>query len=478
MTDKVLSLMDGFAQAGHDTWRALAEGTLKGGRFEDKLVRRSADGLALGPLFSDRPKTSQINTPTAPHLMGRAWHISPQIDHPDIAHAHRDIMDDLNGGASALTLAIDPAGKTGIAVRNKTDLERLLGDVMADVLPLNLSPSADNFTSAALLANHFKGHAKLSDIQLSLGYAPLRDSPEQISSLAGWVSDHAPHWRALSVNAAAAHNEGASPAQELAFMLAVGCAYIRALLKTQSIETACSLIDIHLASDQDAHQGIVKFRAARLLWAKLLDSFGAKTKTCPVYATTSSRMLATQDPWANLLRLSSASFAAICGGADTVSVLPFTHKLGLATPWARRLSRNIGLMQMEESHLGHVNDPAYGSFMHEKHENLTQALARKSWEIFQDIERRGGWFNPDAQSWFNVQTHEANTRRTEKIASGDILLVGVNHFTKPDVRKAPTLKRPAVPARSGANIDATTFEDAVGQADEGHLLPVPHEQPS
>ena len=143
-------------------------------------------------------------------------------------------------------------------------------------------------------------------------------------------------------------------------------------------------MDIYLASDQDGHQGIIKLRAARMLWAKLATCFAAPEaiKNAHFHAISSARMLATQDPWSNLLRLSSAAFGAICGGADTITLLSFTHAIGLATPFARRMSRNLQLLFMEESHLGHVQDPAHGSYTHEQ---LSLELAQTAWTLFQEI---------------------------------------------------------------------------------------------
>jgi len=456
-------------------WRTLAKAALRGAEFET-LVQRSEDGIWLGPLFTkdDAQSEAALAKGSAPHLAGRPWHIDALIDHPDITNANKDILADLKGGASALTLKIDPSGKTGIALRDKADLQRLLAGVHADLVPISLLPSGDNFTLAALFAAHFAGHTKLDDIHLSLGYAPMilgGAKRNDLVALAKWVRGNAPHWRALSVDARLAHEQGASPAQELALMLAVGTTYIRILLKAGfSIKDALPLMDIYLASDQDGHQNILKLRAARLLWAKLAESFGADEpqRTCHIHATSSRRMMGRTDPWSNLIRLSAASFGAVLGGADNVTILPFTEALGLATPFARRISRNIALLQMEESHLGQVSDPAAGSYMHEK---LTHELAAKAWSIFQHMESRGGW--PECKTWFHREVAATHKERMAKIGAGEIMLVGVNQFAKPDIRKAEILRRPLIKPKSGAVMNAKTFAAAIKLAGDGAPLPFP-----
>ena len=468
MSAHIQKLAEGFEGAAKSQWRELAEKALRGADF-DTLVRRSEDGIWLGPLFTgdDVQGETTIAKDAAPHLAGRPWHIDALIDHPDIAAANKDILADLKGGASALTLKIDTSGKTGIALRDKPDLQRLLTGVHVDLVPIKLLPAAENFKPAALMAAHFKDHKNLAHIHISLGYAPMHDGGDKILDVAGWVTTNAPHWKAVSIDASAAYEAGATPAQELAYMLSRAASYTRRLESCGfTIEDIFSTMDVHLSSGQDAHQGIIKFRAARLLWTQLAGAFGASNTNCTLHATSARRMLAKADPWSNLLRLNSACFGAVCGGADYITVLPFTHPLGLATPFARRIARNMQLLQMEETRLGHVSDPANGSYMHE---TLTHNLAEKAWKIFQHMESLHGW--PNAQDWFVAQIKTANDIRTQKIKDGDILLVGVNQFAKSDVRRAEILSRPVIKPKSGKMIQSVFFKEAIFEASNGYLLP-------
>lgn len=450
-----------FPPSSETEWRDLAQAAIKGADFDETLVKRTEDGIAKGPLFTkdDLGPSCPILRNKTPHLDGRPWHIGALVDYPGIKTANLDLLEELKGGASSILI------DQSTAIRSKGDVERLLAGVHCDLVPIALMPSADNFQAAAVFASYFKAHPKIAETNASLGYAPDYGN-DLVPELAKWVLKNAPHWKALSINARAAHEAGGSPAQELALMLSQGCSFIRALLSADNeIDDVLGLMDIYVASDQDSHQNIIKFRAARLLWAKLAESFGPSesARNCTINAISSERMMAAQDPWSNMIRLSAASFGAICGGADTITLLPFTQAIGLATPFAKRISRNIQLMMMEESHLGQVNDPAHGSFMHEK---LSYDLAEKSWSIFQHMQSIG-----EPLDWLKKEITKTANERAQKIENNEVLLVGVNQFAKPDVRKAEVRKAPQIKPRSGDLITATSFEDAIAQAENGHIIP-------
>ncbi|PHQ68064.1 MAG: hypothetical protein COB92_01875 [Robiginitomaculum sp.] len=466
MTDHILDLADGFTCGSKAQWRALTDKTLRGADYEETLVRRTEDGIQRGPLFTGAPINAVVGKAQTPHLAGRPWHITSEIDHPEIEHANADILADLNGGVSAIALRIDPTGKDGVAVRDRSDLQRLLSGVMTNLVPISLVPSGDNFLAAALFAEHFQDRADLANIHINLGYSPLSDGGDKILDIAGWVKINAPHWKAISIDASTAHEAGATSAQELAYMLSRAVGYIRRLQSCGfNIDEIMSLMDVHIASGQDGHMGIVKLRAARMLWAQMADSFGVSDTTCVIHATSSRRMLSKMDPWSNMLRLSGATFGAVCGGADYITTLPFTQPLGLATSFARRIARNQQILLMEESHLGQVHDPASGSYTHE---TLSHELAKTAWGIFQEMEKLGGWTG--AQDWFHMQIQSAHKTRMTKINNGETLLIGVTQFTKSDVRKAETLPRPKIKPKSGKEINTDSFVDAITQMNDGYLL--------
>jgi len=184
------------------------------------------------------------------------------------------------------------------------------------------------------------------------------------------------------------HNAGGSEAQELAYVVAVAVAYLRALEGSGAVlDVARSMIEFRLSADADQFLTITKFRALRALWARVEQACGLDPKPTFVSAETAWRMMTKRDPWVNMLRTTIAAFSAGVGGADALTVLPFTSAIGLPDRFARRIARNAELLLLEESNIAKVADPTAGSG---SIEDLTDKLSRAAWALFQEIEAAGG----------------------------------------------------------------------------------------
>ena len=170
------------------------------------------------------------------------------------------------------------------------------------------------------------------------------------------------------------HDAGGSEVQELAFVLAAGVAYLRAIEGAGvALEDAHGMVYARLSADADQFLTMAKFRALRLLWARVEQACGLAPKPLFIAADTAWRMLTQRDPYVNMLRATMATFSAGLGGANAITVLPHTLALGLPDPFARRVARNTQLVLLEESNLAKVSDPAAGSG---GIETLTQAALR------------------------------------------------------------------------------------------------------
>ena len=176
-------------------------------------------------------------------------------------------------------------------------------------------------------------------------------------------------------------------AQELGFALAAGLAYLRALeAPGLPLETARALLAFRLAADAEEFVAIAKFRALRRLWARVEEACGLAPAPIYVHAETAWRMATRRDPWTNLLRATLATFGAAIGGADAITVLPFTQALGAPDDFARRLARDTQLVLQDESHVHVVDDPAAGAGGMEA---LTEALCRAGLERVPEDRGRG-----------------------------------------------------------------------------------------
>jgi methylmalonyl-CoA mutase len=170
---------------------------------------------------------------------------------------------------------------------------------------------------------------------------------------------------------------------------------------------------------------VAKLRAVRLVHARLVEAFGLEPVKARVHAETSWRMMTRHDVHTNILRTTSAAFAAGIGGADSVTVLPFTAALGLPDAFARRVARSLQIILIEEAGLARVADPGAGSGAVEA---LTATLAEAAWEKFRAIEAEGGLVAALRSGSFQREIAKMRAARAEKIARRESALTGVSEF--------------------------------------------------
>jgi methylmalonyl-CoA mutase len=229
------------------------------------------------------------------------------------------------------------------------------------------------------------------------------------------------------------HNAGGSEAQELAYVLAVAVAYLRALEGAGvPLDQARGLIGFRLSADTDEFLTIAKHRALRTLWAGIEQACGVVPKAASIATETAWRMMTRRDPWVNMLRTTIAAFSAGLGGADAVAVLPFTAALGLPDRFARRNARNTQLVLLEEANLAKVADPAAGAG---GIEDLTSRLAQAAWTLFQEIERAGGAPAALAKGLIQAQVAKVRAEREAALAHRRDALTGTSDF--PNLAEAP-----------------------------------------
>lgn len=438
-------LADGFPAAKIEQWRALVEKALKGADFEKRLVKRTADGLKINPLYTRAdalagatdalPGLAPFTRGTKP--VSGSWDIRTFHIESDAKAANAAILEDLEGGVTSIGLQV---ANNGLAP-TKEAIGAALDGVLLDVCPIILV-AGENFFDAAVALNavwEARG-INAADRQGSFGADPLGTlamtgqlSEPLDTALARAVAlmkttAASPRVQVMTADGVVAHVAGASEAQELAYMLSTLVAYLRAAEKGGLAPAeALPKINVSLAADIDEFSTIAKLRAARRLIWRVADACGAGDAAARVSLNcpTSYRMMAKRDPWTNILRTTVACTGAALGGADAIVVLPFTFALGKPDAFARRVARNIQIVCQEESHLGRVTDPAGGSWYVE---NLTEDMANKAWEIFQDIEARGGM--AAALATGHVQSMIAKTAeaRAKDVATLRQELTGVSAF--------------------------------------------------
>jgi methylmalonyl-CoA mutase len=442
-----LPLAAGFPAATFEQWRELVDKALKGADFEKRLVARTADGIKVNPLYTRGdalastmgavPGAAPYTRGTKPVRPGLGWDIRTFHIESDPKAANAAILEDLDGGVTSIGLQI---GGPGLPP-SKEALAAALDGVLLDVCPIVLVASENSFDAALALNGVWEARGiKTSDRQGSFGADPIgtlamtgRLGEPVETALARAVAlvaatHSSPRVQAMTADGVVYHVAGASEAQELACMLATLVAYLRAAEHGGiSPATALPKINVSLAADIDEFSTIAKLRAARRLIWRVADACGAGDAAASVQLAcpTSYRMMAKRDPWTNILRTTIACTGAALGGADAIVVLPFTFALGKPDAFARRVARNIQIVCQEESNLGRVNDPAGGSWYVE---NLTEDMAKKAWEIFQDIEARGGMLAALTTGYIQDAIAKTAETRAKAIATVREELTGVSAF--------------------------------------------------
>jgi methylmalonyl-CoA mutase len=452
-----LRLAADFAPATYDDWRKLVDGVLKGAPFE-KLVSKTYDGLKIQPIY----ERAHDAAPIAGRAAAAPWQIMQRIDHPDAAKANAQALHDLENGATGLTLVFAGAnGARGFGLEATAEtVDKVLDGIFIDAgIALELHTGPQSRMAATHLA------ATIQQKKIDPAKCDIRFGYDPIGACAVWGQSAYNWWEmapavtgAIKTLAAAGfkgpfavadgriiHDAGGSEVQELAYVLAVAVSYLRALEDANiPLDVARGMIYARLSADADQFLTMAKFRALRLLWARIEESCGLAPKPLFIAADTAWRMQTQRDPYVNMLRATVATFAAGLGGANAICVLPHTLALGLPDAFARRAARNTQLVLLEESNLAKVSDPAAGAG---GIETLTQQLCDAAWAQFQDIEKAGGAFPALGNNIIQPKVAATRAARQASVARRREVLTGASEFPNLHEARATVLKVKPVPAK-------------------------------
>ena len=396
---------------------------------------------------------------------GLGWDIRTFHIETDPKAANAAILEDLEGGVTSIGLQLGGNGLTP----TKEAVATALDGVLLDVCPI-VVVAGEAFFDAALALNavwEARG-VKAADRQGSFGADPTRHACDDGAAFRARRHGTGPRRRIDEGHGSEPARSGddrrrrrlSRRRRQRGARACLRCSRRSlptcALPRTPASRPAHALpkINVALAADIDEFSTIAKLRAARRLIWRVADASGAGEAAARVQLTcpTSYRMMAKRDPWTNILRTTIACTGAALGGADAIVVLPFTFALGKPDAFARRVARNIQIVCQEESHLGRVTDPAGGSWYVE---NLTEDMAKKAWEIFQDIEARGGMLASLTSGYIQDMIAKTAEARAKGIATMRQELTGVSAFP---ILGDDGVKVEPWPARSAAPLGAPAIE--------------------
>ncbi len=410
-------------------WRRLADESLDGAAFEKKLVTRTPEGIDLQPIYTRADAGGAAGEwPGLPPygrgadaLGARAggWQVCQELPYGEPEEFNAALLKDLNRGQNAVNILFDIAtrlgldpdearpgevGGCGLSLATLEDLNRALRGVNLAAVPIYAPAGVSALPLTAMfiaaLAAEGKPPAALHGGILSDPYSEwlgsgtlpcqLEAAFDDMAAVTDWASRSGSALRTVGVAAGHWADAGGSAVHELAFGLATGVDYLRALGERHIAPgRAAPRFLFTFASGSNFFMEIAKFRAARLLWSRAVTAAGAPAESGRLvfHARTSLWNKTVLDPHVNLLRATTEAIAAVLGGCESLHVAPFDECQRVPDDFSRRLARNIQLILAEECQLGRVADPAGGSWYVE---SLTRQLATRAWAQFQEVERRGG----------------------------------------------------------------------------------------
>ena len=437
-------------------WESQVQRGLRG-ESPDSLIACTDDGIDIQPLYTEAlfPASGDpAGLPgAAPFTRGAhagRWELRQRHDLTDPAGTAAAIRADVAGGVTSSWLRLRRPPEPGELLAALAGVNPAETPVIVDGGPWFVT--AAEATEALATAIAPGGLAVTADPLGALarhGFL-LRPPAAALGELALLVSAAAgrrsaaetPPGRAggrpLLIDATVYADAGAPPALELACVLATGVAYLRALdAGGIGPQAAAQHIEARLAATSDQFATLTKLRAARTLWDRVLEACGvaaSRRRALRCWAVTSEAMFVAEDPSVNLVRATTAAFAAAAGGAECITILPHDVALGTDGERSRRLARNIGHLLADEAYLGAVADPAGGSWYAE---HRTARLAEAAWRRFGEIEASGGMAAALLDGSLAATIGEAAERRRERLAGGAEHVVGVTCFPPPAGEAGP-----------------------------------------
>ncbi|MCP4213291.1 MAG: methylmalonyl-CoA mutase [bacterium] len=479
--EKELEPGGGFSPPSYEEWKAAAELHLKGVPFEKALVTRTYEGLDLQPIYckediADLPHLKEkpgfndfVRGTSAAGYLNRPWDICQKINVRTPGEFNEALKKDLKNGQTAVYLVPDKAckmgldadspeattadvGKDGVSISRLEHLETALADIDLETVPIHLEAGfSGKGLLSALIA--LTGRRGLDPIKLSgsidtdpLGFLALEGelpvSPDMaydnMAVTVEWTRKNAPALKTIGISGIPYHNAGASATLETAYALATAVEYIdRLQARGIAIDDIAASMRFSFAVGPFYFMEIAKLRAARLLWAKIIEAYGGneESRKMTIHAATSYYNQTKYDPYVNMLRTTTEAFSAIVGGVNSLQTNPFDETYGQADDFSRRMARNVQIMLKEESHLDQVADPAGGSYFVEK---LTHEIAEKTLALFLEIEKKGGMYSALQQEFPQKEIAETAKKRQKDICKRKSVMVGTNAFADVKEELPPT----------------------------------------
>ena len=443
MADSKEKLFSDFPAVTTQEWMDKIMVDLKGADYEKKLVWKTNEGFKVKPFYRREDleglKTTEGLPGQYPYIRGNkkddnTWFVRQDIRVDNPAEANAKALDLLNKGIDSLGFHIKAKDLNADYIRT------LLKDICCECVELNFKTCQRHTVELAkLLTEYFKEKGYDPEkLQGSLDFDPISRMMKKGKNVSGLIANAKelvevmapyPKFRCIAVNSLALNNAGAYIYQELGYALAWGNEYLSRLTEAGvSADLAAKKIKFNFGISSNYFMEIAKFRAARMLWADIVNEYHPACQCAcqmAVHAETSSFNLTLFDAHVNLLRTQTEAMSAAIAGVDSIIVTPFDKAYETPNDFSERIARNQQLLLKEESHLNRIVDPAAGSYYIE---NLTVSIAKQAWDLFLQTEEAGGMVKAVLDSSVQNAVNSSNRARHEAVSKRKEILLGTNQY--------------------------------------------------
>ncbi|MEQ8655126.1 MAG: methylmalonyl-CoA mutase [Kiloniellales bacterium] len=451
-------------------WAARVEKETKGATVDD-LTWRTAEGIDVKPLYTaqdmdglehldglpgEAPFTRGVR---ASMYAGRPWTIRQYAGFSTAEESNAFYRKALAAGQQGASVAFDLAthrgydsdharvigdvGKAGVAIDSVEDMKILFDRIPLDKVSVSMTMNGAVIPVLAsfIVAGEEQGVERaalsgtiqndiLKEFMVRNTYIyPPEPSMRIVADIIEYTAQEMPRFNSISISGYHMQEAGANLVQELAFTLADGKEYVQAALsRGMDVDRFAGRLSFFFAIGMNFFMEVAKLRAARTLWAEIMEGFGAKdprSKMLRTHCQTSGWSLTEQDPYNNIVRTAYEALSAVLGGTQSLHTNSFDEAIGLPTDFSSQIARNTQLVLQNETGVTKVVDPLAGSYYLE---SLTDALCREARGLMAEVDDLGGMTKAVASGMPKLRIEQSAAERQARIDRGEEVIVGVNRY--------------------------------------------------
>jgi len=462
-------------KAAYQAWRELAEKEGRG-RSVDELTWDTPEGIPVKPVYTAEDLAGLehlgslpgfapfVRGPRATMYAGRPWTVRQYAGFSTAEDSNAFYRENLAAGQTGLSVAFDLAthrgydsdhervvgdvGKAGVAIDTVEDMKILFDEIPLDKMSVSMTMNGAVLPIMAmyLVAAEEQGIAPeqlagtlqndiLKEFMVRNTYIyPPEPSMRIVADIIGFAAERMPRFNSVSISGYHMLEAGATAVQELGFTLADGIEYVRAAIGSGlAVDRFAPRLSFFFGIGMNLFMEVAKLRAARLLWAELMqkhfDPQDQRSLMLRTHCQTSGVSLTSQDPYNNVIRTTIEALAAVLGGTQSLHTNSFDEALALPTPFSAHIARNTQLVLREEAGITKVVDPLAGSYYVE---SLTASLAAGARELIEEIEAHGGMTRAVETGMPKLRIEQAAALRQARIDRSEEIVVGVNKYRRED----------------------------------------------